>query len=198
MKTYLALGDSYTIGESVAPAQRWCNQLVDLMLRKGIQMAYPDIIAKTGWATAELLEGIAQATITKTYDLVSLLIGVNNQYRGQSLEQYKEEFEELLQISCRLANNKNERVLVLSIPDWGVSPFAKEQDSTKITNQIIAFNKVAEQICLVNQVAFLDILPLSRLAINIPEMIAEDELHFSEKMYALWAKEASFTTQQML
>ena len=198
MKTYLALGDSYTIGESVAPAQRWCNQLVDLMLGKGIQIAYPDIIAKTGWTSSELLEGIAQANITKNYDLVSLLIGVNNQYRGQTLEQYKEEFEELLRISCKLAGNKNERVLVLSIPDWSVSPFAKEQDSTKTTNQIIAFNKVAEQICLVNQVAFLDILPLSRLALNNPEMIAEDELHFSEKMYALWVKEASFTAQRML
>ncbi len=195
--SYLALGDSYTIGEAVLPNQRWSEQLVQKLKPFGIDFSTLDIIAKTGFTTAELVEAIHQQNLSQTYDLVSLLIGVNNQYRGQSLEQFGIEFRQLLATSTQLAGNSS-RVFVLSIPDWGVSPFAQNLDNAKIAHEIDAFNKLAKEECNLLGIRFLDITPLSRKALNDTTMIANDDLHFSEKMYKLWADFILETVRKMI
>lgn len=188
--SFLSLGDSYTIGESVPEADRWSVQLAELLRKDGLAVAPPDIIARTGWTTAELAAGIAQAKNDKTYDLVSLLIGVNNQYRGQSIERYRTEFRSLLDTSVRYAKGNKNRVFVLSTPDWGVSPFGKSSDRAKIAREIDAFNAVAREECEKAGILFIDVTPISRLGLNDPSMFASDDLHFAGKMYGLWAKEA--------
>ena len=185
--SYLALGDSYTIGESVAETDRWCVQLATLLSKEKIMTATPDIIAKTGWTTAELNDGIVAAKNGAQYDVVSLLIGVNNQYRGQSLERYRTEFKALLQTSIKFAKGRSDRVFVLSTPDWGVSPFANGRDTAKISREIDAFNAVAREESERAMVVFVDITPQSRLGRGDASMIAKDGLHFSGKMYQLWA-----------
>ncbi|PSR57387.1 lysophospholipase [Adhaeribacter arboris] len=185
--TYLALGDSYTIGESVATENRWTYYLVAYLRQSGIAINYPVTIARTGWTTAELQEGIRANNITTTYDLVTLLIGVNNQYRGQSLETYRTEFRELISTSVKFAANQPTHVLVLSIPDWGVTPFAEGRDRAKITQEIIAFNLVAKEECQQAGVGFVDITPASYKAIQDESYVATDKLHFSGKMYNEWA-----------
>ena len=129
---FLALGDSYTIGESVTEAERWPVQLVGNLRKQGINIGDPEIIAKTGWTTAELAEGIAAAAPQGSYDLVSLLIGVNNQYRGLSQEAYRGEFVGLLETAVSLAGNNPSRVFIISIPDWGATPFANRRDREEI------------------------------------------------------------------
>jgi lysophospholipase L1-like esterase len=195
---YLALGDSYTIGESVPPEQRWSVVLADLLRQKNVDIATPEIIARTGWTTAELADGIAQRNPQGPYQLVSLLIGVNNQYRGQSLERYRTELQALLRLSISYAGGRGERVLMLSIPDWGVSPFAQGRDLDKIAREIDAFNQVAQEECKKLGVAYVDITPLSRKAKGDASLIANDKLHFSGKMYRQWAETALPTVQQML
>lgn len=188
--SFLSLGDSYTIGESVPEADRWSVQLAAMLRQDDLAVAPPDIIARTGWTTAELADGINQSTKKNTYDLVSLLIGVNNQYRGQSIERYRTEFRSLLETSVKLAKGNKSRVFVLSTPDWGVSPFGKSSDRTKIAREIDAFNAVAKEECEKAGILFIDITLISRSALNDPSMFASDDLHFSGKMYGLWAKEA--------
>jgi lysophospholipase L1-like esterase len=134
--TYLALGDSYTIGESVPASENFPNQLAQMMRDKGIGVEAPDIVAKTGWTTSELKAGIAAAKLRETYDYVTLLIGVNNQYRGLAPEDYAREFEQLLRMAIQFADGKASNVIVVSIPDWGATPFAKDRDRGKITEQI--------------------------------------------------------------
>lgn len=188
--SFLSLGDSYTIGESVPEADRWSVQLATTLRQEGLAVAPPDLIARTGWTTAELVDGIVQAKNAKTYDLVSLLIGVNNQYRGQSIERYRTEFRSLLTTSVKFAKGNKNRVFVLSTPDWGVSPFGKNSDRTKVAREIDAFNVVAKEECEKAGILFIDITPISRSGLNDPSMFANDGLHFSGKMYGLWAKEA--------
>ncbi|MEJ7662950.1 MAG: GDSL-type esterase/lipase family protein [Hymenobacter sp.] len=130
---YLALGDSYTIGEGAAPADRWPVQLASLVRAQGLQLADPDIIAQTGWTTAELQEAIAASgNQRRDYGLVSLLIGVNNQYRGQDVETYRAELRELLATAIAFAGGDSGRVVLLSIPDWGQAPFAHDRDAAQI------------------------------------------------------------------
>lgn len=188
--SFLSLGDSYTIGESVPEAERWSVQLAAMLRKDGLAVAPPDIIARTGWTTADLALGISQAEINKTYSLVSLLIGVNNQYRGQTLERYRTEFRSLLDTSVKLAKGNKNRVFVLSTPDWGVSPFGKGSDRPKVAREIDAFNAVAKEECEKAGIVFIDITPISRSGLDDPSMFAKDDLHFSGKMYGLWAKEA--------
>lgn len=188
--SFLSLGDSYTIGESVPESDRWSVQLAAMLRQDGLAVAPPDIIARTGWTTAELAAGIAQAKNNKTYDLVSLLIGVNNQYRGQSIERYRTEFRSLLDTSVKFAKGNKNRVFVLSTPDWGVSPFGKGSDRVKVVREIDAFNAVAKEECEKAGILFIDITPISRTGLNDPSMFASDDLHFSGKMYGLWAREA--------
>ena len=136
--SYLALGDSYTIGESVKESNRWPVQLYESLNGK---LSYPKIIAKSGWTTDELLDTLDKIKIKK-YDFVSLLIGVNNQYRGKSLKKFKKDFNELLNRSITYSGGKKERVFVVSIPDWGVTPFADNKNRNIIEREINRFNKV--------------------------------------------------------
>lgn len=195
---YLSLGDSYTIGESVPESDRWSVILTDLLRKNNVKIASPEIIARTGWTTAELLEGIKNRNPKGPYNLVSLLIGVNNQYRGQSLERYRTELQELLQQCIGFSGGQLDRIFVLSTPDWGVTPFAKGANQAKIAAEIDAFNQVAKEECSKLGIAFIDITPLSRTARNDESFIANDGLHFSGKMYRLWAEEALPTVQRLL
>lgn len=184
---YLALGDSYTIGESVAEAKRWPNQLAKLLESEGLQ-ADITIIAKTGWTTDELWQGIQERQIGPPYDLVSLLIGVNNQYRGYPLDQYREQFVFLLNKSIEYAGGDPNCVIVLSIPDWGVTPFAEGRDAAQIAKDIDAFNTINREESEKAKVHYVDVTPISREAIQDPALIAQDGLHPSGKMYTEWAK----------
>lgn len=188
-QTFLALGDSYTIGESVGQNERWPEQLTLELAEKSIALAPPTIIAKTGWTTDELQDGINQAPLDYPYDWVSLLIGVNNQYRGLDIETFKEEFENLLSQAIIFSGNKNAHVFVISIPDWGVMPFAKSQNQEKIATEIDDFNQAIYEICIHNNIRFVDITPISRQVSNHPEWIATDGLHPSGEQYAQWVKE---------
>ncbi len=188
--SYLALGDSYTIGESVPENDRWTYQLADLLRRADVHIGNPTTIARSGWTTAELQVAIQTSNVNGIYDLVTLLIGVNNQYRGQSLELYQQEFRELLLTAVQFANNNPKKVMVLSVPDWGVTPFALGRDQQQIAQEIDAFNAAAKAECTAAGVAFVDITPISRQAAQDPTYIAPDNLHFTGKMYAEWAKSA--------
>jgi len=183
---YLALGDSYTIGESVDKADRWSNQLAKSMGIHGYQTDVT-IIAKTGWTTDELWQGIQAREMNPPYDLVSLLIGVNNQYRGRDAEEYRKQFVFLLNKSIEYAGGDAKRVFVLSIPDWGVTPFASGRDATQIAKDIDLFNSINHEETEKAGVHYVDIAPISREAANDPALIAGDGLHPSGKMYAMWA-----------
>lgn len=185
---YLALGDSYTIGEGAGQAERWPVQLADLARQRNLNIQDPDIIARTGWTTSELASAIASARLTRTYDLVSLLIGVNNQYRGQSAASYRAEFRQLLLTAVALAANRPGRVLVLSIPDWGQAPFAAGQDRARIGAEIDQFNAAARQECQVQGIAFVDITPASRAAAGDNTQFVRDGLHYSGAHMQRWAQ----------
>lgn len=187
--TYLALGDSYTIGEGVPSADNFPSQLVSLIRKKGISINEPQIIAKTGWTTDELSNAIKGAALLPKYDMVTLLIGVNNQYRGRSLDEYSLQFEILLLRALQLAGGNNDRVTVVSIPDWGATPFAREKgrDRSKVTEEINAFNKENKDIAYRYKVKYVDITPGSREALIDPELLTDDKLHPSAKEYSRWA-----------
>lgn len=186
--TYLALGDSYTIGEGVVESMRWPNQLREKLNQNGILLQSPLIVAQTGWTTNELLAGIENSNINRNYDYVSLLIGVNNQYRGRSLENFRTEFITLLEKSIALSKKGENGVFVLSIPDWGVTPFASSRNGEQIASEIDAFNAVIQHECASRSVAFFDITPISRQAEQNPSLLANDGLHPSGSMYAQWVE----------
>jgi len=187
MHRFLALGDSYTIGEGVDPEGRWPNQLVALLRPSGVDLAEPEIIAVTGWTTDELDAGIDRAAPEGTYDLVSLLIGVNNQYRGRSPEEYRAQFSALLGRAVRFAAGRPDHVLVLSIPDWGVTPFAAGRDRARISAEIDSFNAINREESLRAGAHYIDVTPTSRRAPQHLDLIAPDGLHPSATMYAEWA-----------
>lgn len=184
---FLALGDSYTIGESVAENERWPNQLANAFREKGINMADPKIIATTGWRTDDLKNAIIRENPDKNFDYVSLLIGVNNQYQGKSAASYAPEFEELLKMAIAFADGKKERVFVLSIPDYGFTPFGKEKKES-ITKAIDEFNNVNKSIAEKYDVRYFDITPISRKGFENPSLVANDGLHPSGKMYSEWVR----------
>ena len=187
IKTFLALGDSYTIGESVAIEMRWPMQLAQVLKAQESTMK-PTLIAKTGWTTDELLEGINQAELDDSYDYVSLLIGVNNQYRGRSIAYFEPEFTTLLNRAIALSKNKTDGVFVLSIPDWGVMPFAEGRDRKQIAHEIDAYNARIERICKAYGVRYFNITEISRQASENADLIAVDGLHPSGAMYAAWVQ----------
>lgn len=189
-KTYLALGDSYTIGESVNDRLRWPNQLVSALNKNGRRFEPATIIAKTGWTTDELTAAMDTTALASSYDYVSLLIGVNNQYRGRSIENFETEFIQLLNRSIALGNQKGANVFVLSIPDWGVMPFAEGRDREQIAREIDQFNSVIQRVCRNKNVAYFDITPISRAAETNGALVAEDGLHPSGEMYAKWVNTA--------
>ena len=184
---YLALGDSYTIGESVSEEARWPNQLAGLLKTNDLPIDVT-MIARTGWTTDELWNGIQEVKIKPPYDLVSLLIGVNNQYRGRDIQEYREGFIFLLNKAIEYAGGDANHVIVLSIPDWGVTPFASGRDSRKIAVEIDQFNSVNEEASKTAGVHYVDVTPISREALNDPLLIASDGLHPSGKMYTEWAR----------
>lgn len=188
MYTYLALGDSYTIGEQVPASDNFPNQTTRLLRSSGIDLVDPVIIATTGWTTDELAASIREHNIRDTFSFVTLLIGVNNQYRGRSIENYEEEFLQLLQTAIGFAGNKTNRVFVLSIPDWGVTPFAADRDRAQVANEIDAYNASCRRITLSNGCHHLDITDSTRLHGNDAEYLVADELHPSGKEYAIWAE----------
>jgi lysophospholipase L1-like esterase len=185
---FLALGDSYTIGESVAAADRWPNQLALQLRKNGIDIGYPEIIAKTGWTTDELSSAIDAAKPHGPYALVTLLIGVNNQYRGREAEQYRREFVALLQRAIAFAGNDPKRVLVVSIPDWGVTPFAASRDRAKIGAEIDHFNAINAEETKRAGTRYADITPVSRHAATNAALVAPDGLHPSATMYTEWVR----------
>lgn len=187
--TFLALGDSYTIGESVEVDQRWPMQLAAELRQQGIDVADPVIIARTGWTTADLQAAIARQYKGEQYDLVSLLIGVNNQYQGLSIDIYREQFRELAAFAISSAGGDASHVIVLSIPDWGFTPFAERMDADNVSEEIDAFNAVAREESGAAGVRFFDITPLTRPTVFDAELFAEDGLHPSAKMYALWVQQ---------
>lgn len=184
----LALGDSYTIGESVEHSERWPTQLVQLLRNDNVAIDEPTTIAKTGWTTDELMQAIEKENPQDTFDLVSLLIGVNNQYRGRSEDEYRHEFKVLLQRSITFAGGKPSHVIVLSIPDWGVTPFAEGRDKVKIAHEIDGFNAINQEEAVRAGVQYVDVTEISRQSVHDPSLIAADGLHPSAKMYAYWAR----------
>lgn len=196
--TYLALGDSYTIGESVGLRESFPYQAVSLLRQQGFAVVAPEIVATTGWTTDELASGIAAHRFLPQYDVVSLLIGVNNQYRGRILENYRVEFKDLLAQAIRFAANKKERVFVLSIPDYGVTPFAKDRNPQIIGTELDAYNAAAKEICDAAGVAFLDLSTGFRKAATDPQLVAQDGLHPSAKAYQAWAEALAKAVQNAL
>lgn len=184
---YLALGDSYTIGEGVEPAENFPQQLAARLRGEGFSVADPEIIARTGWTTDELRAGIRERAPRGPYDLVTLLIGVNNQYRGRDTETYRAEFAELLELAIAFAGNRPQRVVVLSIPDWGVTPFA--QGRANVGAEIERFNAVNRAETLSLGAHYIDIMPDSRRARHDATLIASDGLHPSAKMYRAWVEQ---------
>ncbi|MGH8061055.1 MAG: SGNH/GDSL hydrolase family protein [Pseudoxanthomonas sp.] len=187
---YLALGDSYTIGEGVAESGRWPVQLARALRADGMPIADPRIIAQTGWTTGELDAAIDAAHLLAEYDLVSLLIGVNNQYRGLGVDEYRAQFAALLERATGFAQGRRDHVLVLSIPDWGVTPFAKRElrSVARIASEIDAYNHAAQETCVQRGIAFIDITVISRVRGAEPEMLVEDGLHPSTAMYTEWTR----------
>lgn len=190
--TYLALGDSYTIGEAVSQEASFPFQLVALLNRlNAVSVNSPTIIAQTGWTTSELLDAIkATPNLADRYHFVTLLIGVNNQYRGQPTETYRQEFKLLLQMAIDFAGGNENRVFVVSIPDWGVTPFAKESGRLQeaIAEEINLFNAINQEETLKKNVSYTDITSGSRLASADALLLAADGLHPSGKMYQTWAE----------
>ena len=188
--SYLALGDSYTIGEGVDVSDRYPMQLVQEWNKAAkIPFASPLIIAKTGWTVDELETGIqATPTAVEGYDLVTLLIGVNNQYRGRTVESYALDFEKMLQRAIAFARGNKAHVIVLSIPDWGVTPFAisKGVNPAQVANQIDDYNRTKKEICKKHGIKFIEITRKYRVNGGLPEGVVEDQLHPSKLIYGQW------------
>ena len=186
---FLALGDSYTIGESVSVSERWPVQLAQLIRNQGIKIAEPVIVAGTGWTTTDLATEIKSRDTEESFDLVTLMIGVNNQFRGLDFGKYRGEFLALLDTALGFAGGKKANVVVVSIPDYGVTPFASSLDGDLIAREIDQFTDINREEAIKAGVAYVDITGISREAKTDITLLAADGLHPSGKMYSLWAKE---------
>lgn len=187
-KTYLALGDSYTIGESVSESNRFPEQLVTELNKNGFSFQSPEIVARTGWRTVQLISAIEEAELKSTYDLVTLLIGVNNEFQGESSAKFKKDFIELCESSIRLVGGKKNAVYVLSIPDYGFTPFGRRKQE-QISNRINEYNEIVQAVSKSLGIRFIDITAISRKGLKETQLIANDGLHPSGEMYAEWVKE---------
>ncbi len=188
MLKYLALGDSYTIGEAVTETGSWPVQLVHKLRQHAIAVDDPRIIATTGWTSGKLLSAIDKENLQSEYHLVSLLIGVNNQYRKHDIDVFRQEFTSLIQKSIFFARKKPEGVFVLSIPDYGVTPFGADKEPAKIAREIAEYNDLSESICKRFDISFHNITEISKKAVHDKSLLAEDELHPSTKMYEEWVE----------
>lgn len=184
----LSLGDSYTIGEAVDAAERWPIRVAAMLRAQGVPVGGPTIVARTGWTTDELSHGIETAKPAGPFDVVTLLIGVNNQYRGRSADEYRAQFLTLLERAIDLAGGAGSRVVVLSIPDWSVTPFAADRDRDGIASDIDRFNAINRDEATRFGAHYVDVTPVSRRAASEPSLIAGDGLHPSGEMYAEWAR----------
>lgn len=188
MKTYLALGDSYTIGEGVPIYESYPYQTIQMLRNSGIMLSAPEIVAKTGWTTDELSDGMNKTRFLEKYDYVSLLIGVNNQYRGRKSQEYVVQFEALLKRAISLSGNNPNHVFVLSIPDWGATPFAEGRDTKKISDEINAFNTINKTISEKYSAHYIEITEGSREVKTNSTLVTRDNLHPSGIEYSKWAK----------
>lgn len=186
-KKYLALGDSYTIGESVSEIDRFPEQLVVALNENGASFQRPEIIARTGWRTDQLIQAMEQADLQGKYDLVTILIGVNNEFQGRSSATFESELRTICKAAIRLAGGK-QHVYLLSIPDYGFTPFGKRRQA-EISTRIDEFNAIVQSISVELQLKFIDVTAISRLGLEQKELIADDGLHPSGKMHAKWVKE---------
>lgn len=186
--TCLALGDSYTIGESVPLHENFPYQTVQLLRKAGFPFLAPEIVAKTGWTSSELAEQLLHTKLNESYDFVTLLIGVNNQYRGLPVDDFTNDFSFLLRKAIRLANNQPAHVMVLSIPDWGYTPFAAGKDTATIRGEIDLFNKACETSARELAAPFINITEETRKANRDLSLVANDKLHYTSKEYAIWAE----------
>ena len=194
--SYLALGDSYTIGESVPLKENFPYQTVQLLAKAGYDFHSPEIVAKTGWTTDELQLAINNHKFLPSYNFVTLLIGVNNQFRGRTVENYKPEFENLLKQAIQFAGGKADHVIVVSIPDWGITPFAMGRDRKQIAKEIDEYNAANKSIAEKYKVNYADITPGTREAANDPTLLAADGLHPSAKEYSRWAEKVGAIIKQ--
>ncbi|MDF1752323.1 MAG: SGNH/GDSL hydrolase family protein [Verrucomicrobiales bacterium] len=185
---YLALGDSYTIGESVRYQLNYPNQLADRLRADRIQVADPVIIAETGWTTGDLAASIKRKDPAKNFSLVSLAIGVNNQFQGQSIERYELEFKQLLNQAIEFAGGNKQRVFVLSIPDYGQTPYGQRNSPENIAAELDKFNAVNRRITKDLGIVYFDITPISRKGVDEPDLVAPDGLHPSAKQYQKWVE----------
>jgi len=191
MFRFLALGDSYTIGEGLSPADSWPAQLVHAMRQRDVIMEQAEMLATTGWTSGDLLQALQSAQLTPPYDLVTLLIGVNNQYQGLPLAAYQADFESLLKQAISLAGQRPERVVVMAIPDWGVTPYpyAVGRQPEQISAEIKAFNQINARLAYQQDLAYLNLNEQAQKAQRDPRLLAEDGLHYSRLMYTYWVKE---------
>jgi len=185
--TYLALGDSYTIGEAVPLQNNFPNQTVQLLRNKGLFFNAPEIIAKTGWTSGELIEAINKWSFLPRYDFVSLLIGVNNQYRGLSINEFRKELEQLIEKAIGITGNQPGRVALLSIPDYSITLFAEKLDKNKIASELAQYNMVNKELAFQYKLHYIDLQSTDKVESD-REFIAPDGLHPSEKLYSIWAK----------
>ncbi|MCW3080503.1 MAG: lysophospholipase and related esterase [Segetibacter sp.] len=185
---YLALGDSYTIGQSVQESERFSAQTARQLASHNITVQTPVYIATTGWTTANLIDAINTQNPSKNFDIVTLLVGVNDQYQHMDTAGYRTRFTTLLNASIAFAANRPSRVFVLSIPDYSATPYVPELDKARVSQQIDQFNAINKQIALASNVAYIDITPASRQATTDPALVANDGLHPSGKQYAKWSE----------
>lgn len=195
--SYLALGDSYTIGESVDKEHQWPGQLQDSLRSMGVAVEEPLIIAKTGWRTDEMLRAAKEKVGDQQFDIVSLLIGVNNEYQGMSPKSFESEFEECLQYAIERCKDGEKGVFVLSIPDYGFTPFGTEKKQ-QITKRLKAYNKICRQTCKEYGVLFINITDISRRVPEDSTLVATDKLHPSGRQYGLWVSRSAQKVYELI
>lgn len=198
MYTYLALGDSYTIGEQVPMHDNFPHQATDLLRKQHFDVADPVIIATTGWTTDELAAAIREHNLHETFSFVTLLIGVNNQYRGRPLDNYRQEYTQLLDQAIVFAGGNAQHVVVLSIPDWGATPFAEGRDRQKVAKEIDEYNAACKEITLSHKCHYIEITGSTRENGQKKEYLAADGLHPSGKEYAIWAQKLAIQVAGIL
>ena len=185
--SFLALGDSYTIGEGVNENERWPNQFVEVAYENGLDFEKPEIIAETGWKTFDLLNAISQTNFTQKYDYVSLLIGVNNQFNSRSIDEFEEDLNKLMD-KINSLKKSNGNIIIVSIPDWGYTPFGNSYNREVISSEINLFNNSLINFANSNGLKYVDVTEISRRALNESNLLASDNLHPSGLMYLEWAK----------
>jgi lysophospholipase L1-like esterase len=190
-KSILCLGDSYTIGEGVPLFESFPYLLVQALRQSELSFAAPEIVAKTGFTTDELLQQINKTILLNQYHYATVLIGVNNQYRGYSIEVFEQELKVIIEIALQKVNNQSKKVIVLSIPNWGVTPFAKDRNEQQITQEIHAYNAICNKVANQLNCNFIDITPQTELAKLELDLLTTDALHYSKKSHQVWAAEVA-------